>query len=434
MAFFNKHEETMSSDEMASLQTERLIKTVRRAYEKVMPYRAKMDAAGIKPEDIKSVDDLIKLPFTTKQDLRDNYPYGMNAVPMSDVVRIHASSGTSGKQTVVTYTQRDLDVWAECVARVLVCAGATKDDIVQVCYGYSMFTGGLGAHYGAEKLGCSVIPASTGNTARQIMMMQDFGTTVLCCTPSYAIYLYEYMRDNNISLDSVNLKYGIFGAEPWSDNMRTQIEGFLKLEATDIYGLSEICGPGVAFSCQTRKDLHVNEDHFIVEVIDPVTGLRQPDGVPGEICFTCINKEAMPLIRYNTRDISALHHGKCDCGRTLVRMDRVTGRSDDMLIIRGVNVFPSQIESVLLSTGNVDPRYLIIVDRQGTLDQMEIKVEISSSQFTDQIRGLETLENNIKNQLDSALNISAKITLVEPGTIERSVGKTKHVIDNRRLD
>ncbi|NLZ37919.1 MAG: phenylacetate--CoA ligase [Clostridiales bacterium] len=434
MAFFNKHEETMSSDEMSSLQTERLKKTVRRAYENVMPYRAKMDAAGVKPEDIKSVDDLAKLPFTTKQDLRDNYPYGMNAVPMSDVVRIHASSGTSGKQTVVTYTQRDLDVWAECVARVLACAGATKDDIVQVCYGYSMFTGGLGAHYGAEKLGCSVIPASTGNTARQILMMQDFGTTVLCCTPSYAIYLYEHMRDNNISMNSVNLKYGIFGAEPWSDNMRTQIENFLNLTATDIYGLSEICGPGVAFSCQTHKDLHVNEDHFIVEVVDPVTGLRQPDGVPGEVCFTCINKEAMPLIRYNTRDISALHRGKCDCGRTLIRMDRITGRSDDMLIIRGVNVFPSQIESVLLSSGNVDPRYLIIVDRQGTLDQMEIKVEINSSQFTDQIRGLQALENSIKAELDSALNISAKITLVEPGTIERSVGKTKHVIDNRRLD
>ncbi len=434
MAFFNKHKETMSSDEMASLQTERLKKTVKRVYEKVMPYRAKMDAVGIKPEDIKSVDDLAKLPFTTKQDLRDNYPYGMNAVPMSDVVRIHASSGTSGKQTVVTYTQRDLDVWAECVARVLACAGATKDDIVQVCYGYSMFTGGLGAHYGAEKLGCSVIPASTGNTARQILMMQDFGTTVLCCTPSYAIYLYEHMRDNNISMNSVNLKYGIFGAEPWSDNMRTQIENFLNLTATDIYGLSEICGPGVAFSCQTHKDLHVNEDHFIVEVVDPVTGLRQPDGVPGEVCFTCINKEAMPLIRYNTRDISALHRGKCDCGRTLIRMDRITGRSDDMLIIRGVNVFPSQIESVLLSSGNVDPRYLIIVDRQGTLDQMEIKVEINSSQFTDQIRGLQALENSIKAELDSALNISAKITLVEPGTIERSVGKTKHVIDNRRLD
>lgn len=434
MAFFNKHKETMSSDEMASLQTERLKKTVKRVYEKVMPYRAKMDAVGIKPEDIKSVDDLAKLPFTTKQDLRDNYPYGMNAVPMSDVVRIHASSGTSGKQTVVTYTQRDLDVWAECVARVLACAGATKDDIVQVCYSYSMFTGGLGAHYGAEKLGCSVIPASTGNTARQILMMQDFGTTVLCCTPSYAIYLYEHMRDNNISMNSVNLKYGIFGAEPWSDNMRTQIENFLNLTATDIYGLSEICGPGVAFSCQTHKDLHVNEDHFIVEVVDPVTGLRQPDGVPGEVCFTCINKEAMPLIRYNTRDISALHRGKCDCGRTLIRMDRITGRSDDMLIIRGVNVFPSQIESVLLSSGNVDPRYLIIVDRQGTLDQMEIKVEINSSQFTDQIRGLQALENSIKAELDSALNISAKITLVEPGTIERSVGKTKHVIDNRRLD
>ena len=433
MRYFNEHEETMSRDEMHALQSERLVETVNRAYEKVAPYRAKMDAAGVSPDDIKSVDDLAKLPFTTKQDLRDNYPYGMTAVPMSEVVRIHASSGTTGKQTVVTYTQHDLDVWAECVARVLTAAGATNEDIVQVCYGYSMFTGGLGAHCGAEKLGCAVIPASTGNTARQIMMMQDFGSTVLCCTPSYALYMYEYMRDNNIPIDSIHLKYGIFGAEPWSDKMRAQLEENLHIKATDIYGLSEVCGPGVAFSCSEGNGLHVNEDHFIIEVVDPKTGKPQPDGVPGEICFTCIDKEAMPLIRYNTHDISALHHEKCSCGRTLVRMDRITGRSDDMLIIRGVNVFPSQIESVLLSSGNVDPRYLIVVDRKGTLDEIEIKVEINAAQFTDQIRGLEELQLKIKKNIESVLGIAAKITLVEPGTIERSVGKTQHVIDNRKI-
>lgn len=428
---FNPEVETMSRDEMHALQSYRLLKTVSHAYEHVAPYRAKMEAAGIAPEDIHSIDDLHKLPFTQKQDLRDNYPYGMFAIPMKDIVRIHASSGTTGKQTVVGYSRADLATWGKCAARALMAAGADNNDIIHVSYGYGMFTGGLGLHYGAETLGASVVPASTGNTARQIRMMQDFGATVLCCTPSYALYISDVLRNENIPLDSLSLKYGVFGAEPWSDNMRREIENRLHIEAHDIYGLSEVCGPGVAFDCECKNGLHVNEDDFYIEIVDPKTGKNLPDGESGEVVFTCISKEALPLIRYNTHDISSITHAKCECGRTLVRMNRITGRSDDMLIIRGVNVFPSQVESVLLSVGNVDPHYMIYVDRVNNLDTMEIQVEISSAQFTDHVRGLEELERKIKEKIDSVLGISAKITLVEPNTLERSQGKSKHVVDRR---
>ena len=432
--YYDQSIETISRDEMKALQSERLIERIKLVYDNVELYRNKMDAMGIKPEDIKSIDDLHKLPFTHKQDLRDTYPYGMFAVPLKDVIRIHASSGTTGKQTVVGYTQTDIDTWSQCVARAITAMGGSNEDIIHVSYGYGLFTGGLGLHYGGELLGVSVVPASTGNTARQLTMMQDFGATILCCTPSYALYIAEEMKTNNIPLDSISLKIGIFGAEPWSENMRKQIEEKLQIKAYDIYGLSEVCGPGVAFDCVHQDGLHVNEDHFVIEIVDPETGEVLPDGESGEVVFTCITKEALPLMRYNTHDISSITREKCECGRTLVRMKKITGRSDDMLIIRGVNVFPSQVESVLLSVAKVAPHYLIIVDRVNNLDIMEIKVEISEEVFTDKIGGLEELRNKIKSSLDSVLGISAKITLVEPGSIERSMGKAKRVIDNRKFD
>ncbi|MDD4773824.1 MAG: phenylacetate--CoA ligase [Eubacteriales bacterium] len=433
MLYYNKSIETATYDEMFHLQSYRLSKTVRRAYDNVPLYKQRIDAAGIFPEDIKSVDDLRKLPYTQKKDLRDTYPYGMFAVPRNKLVRVHASSGTTGKQTVVGYTQNDIDLWSECVARALVAAGTTEDDFVHVSYGYGLFTGGLGLHYGVEKLGATAIPASSGNTARQITMLQDFGSSVLCCTPSYALYISDVLRQQNIDPKTINLKSGIFGAEPWSENMRHEIEARLNVKAFDIYGLSEICGPGVSFDCEYQNGLHVNEDHFLIEIVDPESGMPLPDGEPGEVVFTCISKEALPLLRYNTHDISSITHERCECGRTLVRMDRITGRSDDMLIIRGVNVFPSQIESVLLSVGQIEPHYLIVVDRQNNLDTLEIKVEMSLAAFSDKIRGLEELERRIRGSLESVLGISAKITFVEANTIQRSEGKAKRVIDNRKL-
>lgn len=429
--YFNKAVETIPVEQLRALQSQRLVKKLSQVYSNVAPYRAKMNAAGVLPDDIKSIDDLRKLPFTTKQDLRDNYPYGMFAVPMSDIIRIHASSGTTGKQTVVGYTRNDISMWSECVARAFVAAGASKDSIIHISYGYGMFTGGLGAHYGAELLGASVVPASTGNTARQLSMMKDFGATVLCCTPSYALYLYDVMNEQGISPEDLKLKIGVFGAEPWSEGMRLQIEQKLCVSAHDIYGLSEVCGPGVAFDCESKHGLHINEDNFIIEIVDPVTGEPLPDGEMGEVVFTCITKEALPLIRYNTRDISSLTHEICTCGRTFVRMNRITGRSDDMLIIRGVNVFPSQVESVLLSVGQVEPHYMIIVDRINNHDIMEIQVEIHKESFTDHIRGLQDLARRIQEQMDSVLGINAKITFVEPGTVQRFEGKSKHVIDKR---
>lgn len=432
--YYDINIETLNREEMKVLQSERLVSKIKQVYENVQLYRDKMDKAGIKPDDIKSIDDLYKLPFTQKQDLRDAYPYNMFAVPLKDVVRIHASSGTTGKQTVVGYTKNDIDIWSDCVARAIMAVGGSEDDIIHVSYGYGLFTGGLGLHYGGEKLGASVVPASTGNTTRQLTMMQDFGATILCCTPSYALYIADEMKTNSIPLDSLNLKIGIFGAEPWTENMRKQIEEKLNIKAFDIYGLSEVCGPGVSFDCECQNGMHVNEDHFVIEIVDPETGEVLPDGESGEVVFSCITKEALPLIRYNTHDISSITHEKCDCGRTLVRMKKITGRSDDMLIIRGVNIFPSQVESVLLSIGKVAPHYMIIVDRINNLDVVEIQVELSDDVFSDKIKELEELRNKIKSSIDSVLGISAKIILVEPGSIERSMGKAKRVIDKRKFD
>lgn len=432
--YYNEAIETAPRHEIEQLQSLNLSRTIRRVYNNVPLYRHRMDEAGIHPEDIKSIKDLSKLPFTYKQDLRDTYPYGLFAAPMDEVVRIHASSGTTGKQTVVGYTQNDLDMWSECAARALVAAGGSKNDFVHVSYGYGLFTGGLGLHQGAERLGATTIPASSGNTARQLTIFKDFGSSILCCTPSYALYLIDSMKENGISVDDIKLKAGIFGAEPWSEQMRAQIEKGLNIKAYDIYGLSEIAGPGVAFDCECQNGMHVNEDNFYPEIINPETGEVLPDGVQGELVFTCLTKEALPLIRYRTRDIASLTHEKCACGRTFVRMSKPCGRSDDMLIIRGVNVFPSQIESVLLSVGQTSPHYMIIVDRVNNTDTLEIQIEISSEMFaSDEVRRLEDTERLIKAKLDSVLGLNAKVTFVEPRTIPRSEGKAKHVIDNRKI-
>jgi len=431
--YWNEKYETMSRDETTFVQSERLQKMVRRIYHNVPFYRDKFQSVGLTPDDIKHVSDLPKLPFTLKQDLRDNYPYGIFASPLSQIVRVHASSGTTGKPTVVGYTREDIATWSECCARSLVAAGADHHSVIQIAYGYGLFTGGLGLHYGAEKLGASVIPISGGNTERQIMLMKDFKTSLLACTPSYAIYLAEALKDYGVSIEELNLKFGVFGAEPWSENMRKEIEQKLNITALDIYGLSEIMGPGVAMECSFKNGMHVWEDHFIPEIIDPLTLAPLPYGTPGELVFTTITKEGIPLLRYRTRDLSVLHNEICACGRTHVRMERVSGRTDDMLIIRGVNVFPSQIESVLLEIGEVEPHYQLIVTREGILDNLEIRVEVSENMFSDKISNLEVLENNIKHRIASVLQISAKIKLVEPKTIPRSEGKSKRVIDNRNL-
>lgn len=432
--YFNEKLETMSRDEMRALQSRWLVDTVRRVYDHVAPYRAKMDAIGLKPEDIRSVDDLSKLPFTTKQDLRDNYPYGMFAVPQSEVAEIHASSGTTGKQTVVGYTAKDLQTWGEIAARAIVAAGGSKEDYLHISYGYGLFTGGLGLHYGGQKMGASVIPVSTGNTKRQIQIMQDFGTTILACTPSYALYLGETIEEMGLQ-GKLHLKSGIFGAEPWTEGMRREIERRLGLKAHDIYGLSEIMGPGVAFECDEQSGMHVSEDHFIVEIIDPDTGEVLPEGSEGELVFTCVTKEALPLIRYRTRDISSLSRKPCSCGRTLVKMSKPRGRSDDMLIIRGVNVFPSQVEAALLQLAGAGtaPYYQLIVDRINNLDTLEVQVEMDSNFFSDTVRGIEEQERKIAKQLDYVLGISAKVTLVEPKSLARSEGKAVRVIDKRKL-
>lgn len=433
MQYWNPTYECMSREEMRKVQSERLINTVKRVYHNVPFYREKMQKAGIEPGDIKSIDDLSKLPFTNKQDLRDTYPYGLFAVPMSEIVRIHASSGTTGKQTVVGYTRRDLDTWAEVVARALVSAGGSKESFVQVAYGYGLFTGGLGLHYGAERIGASVIPISGGNTKRQLQIMKDFGTTILACTPSYAMYMAEEMEEMGIDKSELKLKAGIFGAEPWSNSMRKEIEDKLGIMAMDIYGLSEIIGPGVSIDCEARNGLHVQEDHFIAEIINPDTEEVLPEGSNGEIVFTTITKEGLPLLRYRTHDISSLNYQKCDCGRTTVRMSKITGRSDDMLIIRGVNVFPSQIESVLLEVGETAPHYQLIVDRKDNLDTLEVQVEMTQNMFSDEVKKIEDLEKKIYKEIDSTLGINAKVRLVEPKTIARSEGKAKRVIDNRKI-
>ncbi|MHC1694515.1 MAG: phenylacetate--CoA ligase family protein [Eubacteriales bacterium] len=430
---YNKDIETAPRHELEQWQSLSLSRTVRRIYERVPLYKQRMDEAGVKPDDIKHISDLKLLPFTTKADLRDTYPYGLFATDMDNVIRIHASSGTTGKQIVVGYTKHDIEIWSECVARALSAAGGTKNDFVHVSYGYGLFTGGLGLHYGAELLGATAIPASSGNTARQISMLQDFGSSILCCTPSYALYIGDLIQQNNIPLESLKLKAGIFGAEPWSENMRKEIEARLGIKAYDIYGLSEIVGPGVSFDCEYQCGLHVNEDHFVPEIIDPDTEEVLPDGEQGELVFTCITKEAFPLIRYRTRDIASLNREKCECGRTLVRMSKPRGRTDDMIIIRGVNVFPSQVESVLLSLGQVAPHYVLIVDRKNELDTLEVQVEMSQEMFSDKVKNIDALENKIQTAIESTLGVSAKITLVEPQTIQRSEGKAKRVIDKRKI-
>jgi phenylacetate-CoA ligase len=431
--YWNKQIETMPREGLRALQSERLKDAVQRVYDNVPYYSEKMKQMGVAPGDIRSIDDLYKLPFTLKTDLRANYPFNTFAVPMDQIVRIHASSGTTGKQTVVGYTKNDIEMWTDCVARCLTNAGVTNKDLIHVAYGYGLFTGGLGLHYGAERVGASTIPVSGGNSKRQIELLVDFQSTVLACTPSYALHLADEMMQMGITKEMLNLRVGIFGAEPWTEEMRKQIEEKLGLKAYDIYGLSETMGPGVSMNCEYNCGLHVQEDHFFPEIIDPDTGAVLPDGSVGELVFTCITKEALPLIRYRTRDLTRLFYETCGCGRTLVRMDKIKGRSDDMLIIRGVNVFPSQIESVLLSFGEVEPHYLIYIDRVDNLDCMEIQIEMTNSIFSDSIKDIERIENKLKREIESAIGIGAKIKLVEPRSIPRSEGKAKRVFDRREI-
>ena len=432
--YWEEEIETLPRVGLESIQLRRLQRLVARVYRTVAPYRRKMEAAGIRPEDIKSLADLRKLPFTVKNDLRDNYPFGLFTVPMEEIVRVHASSGTTGKPTVVGYTQKDIETWANVMARALTCAGAHRGDMVHNAYGYGLFTGGLGAHYGAERLGATVIPVSGGNTKRQITIMKDFGSTVLLSTPSYALNLAETMDALGVDPASLSLRVGIFGAEPWSENMREEVERKLNLKAVDIYGLSEVMGPGVAMEClQTERGMHVFEDHFLPEIIDPETGEVLPEGERGELVFTTLTKEAFPIIRYRTKDISRLIYEPCGCGRTLVRMEKVTGRTDDMLIIRGVNVFPSQVEHVLMSVEGVEPHYQIVVEREGHLDTMTIQVEVSENIFSDEVRVLENLSRKIQVEIKDLLGVTCKVKLVEPKTIQRSEGKAQRVIDKRKI-
>ena len=430
---WNEFIECMDRERLTKLQGDRLSAMIERLYYNVPFYRNLFQKNGIEPGDITTVEQLKYLPFTTKQDLRDNYPFGLFAVPKSEVVRVHASSGTTGKPTVVGYTRKDIGTWSEVMARTLTAAGAGKTDVLHIAYGYGLFTGGLGVHYGAEKIGATVIPMSGGNTQRQLQLMEDFGSTIIACTPSYALFLAEAIYESKIPISNMKLKAGVFGAEPWTEEMRKEIEEKLKIKAIDIYGLSEVIGPGVASECSHQKGLHVFEDHFIPEIIDPITLEILPYGQLGELVFTCVTKEALPLLRYRTRDLTVLNAEKCSCGRTIVRMQKCLGRSDDMLIIRGVNVFPSQIESVLLEMSETKPHYLLIVDRINNLDVMEIWVEVDEQFFSDEIKKLEGLKKKIQHNLDSTLGISANVKLVEPKTIERSEGKSKRVIDKRKL-
>jgi len=433
---YNEEFETLPREALEALQLKRLQQVVQRVYHTVGFYRKIFDEAGVKPDDLKTLGDMKRLPFTTKQDLRDGYPFGLFAVPMSNVVRLHASSGTTGRSTVVGYTHRDIETWSELMARCFAAADLTKNDIIHNAYGYGLFTGGLGAHYGAEKLGASVIPMSGGNTKRQLMILQDFGPTAICCTPSYALNLVEQGQAMGVDMRSLKLRVGIFGAEPWSDKMRDEIENSMDIMALNIYGLSEIMGPGVSMECtEGREGMHVFEDHFLVETINPDTGEVLPPGERGELVFTTLTKEAFPLIRYRTRDISRIITAPCRCGRTHHRMDRVTGRSDDMLIIRGVNVFPSQIEAVLVGIQGLEPHYQLIVDRVGTLDTLEVQVEVSDALFSnaDEVRVLQKIERRINKDLKDFLGITAKIKLVEPKSLQRFEGKASRVIDKRQI-
>jgi phenylacetate-CoA ligase len=433
MEIWNRHFESMNRDDLRLIQSERLRETVERVYFNVPYYRSMMQEAGLGPESIRSIDDLHKMPFTNKTDLRDNYPFGLFAVPMSEIVRVHASSGTTGKPTVVGYTRNDIATWSEVMARTLTSAGADRHDFIQIAYGYGLFTGGLGLHYGGEKIGASVIPISGGNTTRQIQLMHDFGSTVLACTPSYALYLAEAIEESGIKREDLKLRVGVFGAEPWTENMRREIEEKLRIKAIDIYGLSEVIGPGVASECLIQEGLHIFEDHFYPEIIDPLTLEVLPAGSTGELVFTTLTKEGLPLIRYRTRDLTRLHYEKCRCGRTLVRMEKCLGRSDDMLIIRGVNLFPSQVETVLLGMSEIKPHYLLIVDRVNNLDTLELKVEVDEAFFQDKISQLEALRERLQRNLESSIGLGIKVTLVEPKAIERSEGKAKRVIDRRKF-
>lgn len=430
---WNQDAQCMPREQLEQIQLKSLQRTAKLCYEKVPFYHRAFDEKGVKPEDIQSLFDLSSLPFTIKDDLRDNYPFQMFTVPMNEVVRVHASSGTTGKPTVVGYTREDINVWSEVMARALSCGEVTAKDIIQNAYGYGLFTGGLGIHYGAETIGATVIPISGGNTKRQIMLMQDFESTVLTCTPSYALYISEVMEEMGVDPKSLKLRVGFFGAEPWSGNMRQEIEDRLSIHALDIYGLSEVIGPGVSNECMAKNGLHIFDDHFIPEIIDPATDEPLPHGELGELVFTTVTKTAFPLIRYRTRDISRLLPETCACGRTHIRMERVSGRTDDMLIIRGVNVFPSQVEAALMNIEEVEPHYLLIVDRIGRLDVLEVQVEVGEQIFSDEIRKLESIRQRIQRELESALGLTATVTLVEPKTIERSEGKAKRVIDKREM-
>ena len=431
---YNEEFETMPREALEAIQLRRLQSVVARVYNTVPFYKKRFDEVGVKPDDIRTLNDLLKLPFTYKDNLRDNYPFGMFTVPMDSVVRIHASSGTTGKPTVVGYTARDIQTWSELMARTLMAGGATKGDMIHNAYGYGLFTGGLGFHYGAEKLGASVIPISGGNTKRQVMIMKDFAPTILTCTPSYALLIAEVAEEMGVDFRDLHFKAGIFGAEPWSEKMRDEIEKKLNLKAMDIYGLSEIIGPGVSVECiEAQNGLHIFEDHFIPEIIDPDTEEVLPYNTPGELVFTTITKEAFPVIRYRTRDISILYPEPCRCGRTMVRMGRVRGRSDDMLIIRGVNVFPSQIESVIMEFEGIEPHYQLVVDREGRLDTLTVKVEVNERIFSDEVKNLQAMERSLEKNIKEMLGVSAKVKLVEPKSIQRTEGKAVRVIDKRKI-
>jgi len=431
MRYYQPEIETASRDKLYAIQSARLVKMIKNCYGNVPFYQQKFDEMGLCPEDIKSIDDLRHLPFTNKQDLRDTYPFGLFAVPRDRLVRIQATSGTTGKQTIVGYTQEDLRRWSEGSARALMAAGCTKDDFIHVSYGYGLFTGGLGLHYGAELLGATVLPVSSGNTQRQVQILQDLGSNILCCTPSYAMYIGETIAEMGIDPKTLSLRCGIFGAEPWTENMRIEIERLLDLKAHDIYGTAEIAGPGVSYECEALDGLHVCEDYYYPEIIDPDTLEPMPDGEFGELVFTSIGKEALPLLRYRTRDISALTRETCECGRTLIRMRKPKGRSDDMLIIRGVNVFPSQVEHVILEQG-MDPNYQIVVERRGNLDAMTIKIEFSEAMFSDSISAIAAIEQGLKSAMLSTLGVSAEIKLVSPRSLPRSEGKAVRVVDKRK--
>ncbi len=430
--YYQKEFETMPLEQIKELQSEKLVKQVKNIYENVKYYRDLMDKKGVKPDDIKSVDDLHKLPFLTKADLREAYPYGLMAKPLSECVRIHSTSGTTGKRVVAFYTQNDVELWEDCCARAIVAAGGTKDDVCQVAYGYGLFTGGAGMHGGSHKVGCLTLPMSSGNTERQIQFMMDLQSTIICCTPSYAAYIGETLKEMGYTKDDISLKAGIFGAEAWTEEMRRDVENTLGIKAYDIYGLTELSGPGVAFECEAQGGMHINEDHFIAEIIDPDTGEVLPEGCKGELVLTSVDKEAFPLLRYRTRDICVLSREKCSCGRTFVRMSKPMGRSDDMLIIRGVNVFPSQIETVLLEQG-YSSNYRIEVDRENNNDTFDVYVELNSDNFSDTVKEIAAKEKQLAGAMKTMLGINPKMHLVPPKSIARSEGKAVRVVDKRKL-